>query len=193
MDMRLRRMTFWLLVATLGLSAAERREAEEYAIWLSEAAVGPRMAQPNRVQRGRVRMDAPELERLARAVDASQKSVRTALREMGLPITGSTRYLLNAVFVEATAEQAARLRSLAGVRGVVRMQRYRVRLNTALDLINVPQAWTALGGSSRAGAGMRIAIIDSGFDHTHPALQGPRPYSPRGLSPRAAGGSPLHQ
>lgn len=179
MDMRLRRMLLWLLAAASCLAAAERREPEEYAVWLSEPAVGPRMAQP-----GRIRLQTPELERLARAVDASQKPLRTTLREMGLPITGSTRYLLNAVFVEASAEQAERLRSLPGVRGVVRMQRYHVRLNTAADLINVPQAWTALGGSSRAGAGMRIAIIDSGFDHTHPALQGPDLTPPAGF-PRA--------
>lgn len=175
--MRFRRTVLWLLMASLEAVAAGRREPDEYLVWLSEPAVGPRMSSPNRGRKG---ADPG----LARAVDASQKPMRTALGDLGLPITGATRYLLNGIFVEATAEQAAQVRSLAGVRGVVRMQRYRVRLNTGADLIGAPAAWTALGGTSRAGAGIRIAVIDSGIDATNAALQDPNLTPPPGF-PRA--------
>ena len=37
--------------------------------------------------------------------------------------------------------------------------------------MNAPAAWTALGGVNNAGAGVRIAIIDSGIDQTHPSFK----------------------
>ena len=40
-------------------------------------------------------------------------------------------------------------------------------LNKALDLMDVPAAWTALGGSGSAGTGTRIAILDTGFVRRH--------------------------
>src|SRR5262249_40334941 len=53
----------------------------------------------------------------------------------------------------------------------VRMARYRRLLNAAADLINAPAAWNALGGIPNAGAGIRIAVIDSGIDNANPAFQ----------------------
>ena len=38
------------------------------------------------------------------------------------------------------------------------------------NLIGAPAVWTALGGQSNAGAGMKIGIIDTGIDQTHPFL-----------------------
>src|SRR5262249_8223296 len=37
--------------------------------------------------------------------------------------------------------------------------------------INVPAAWSLLGGTTNAGAGVRIGIIDTGIQATHPAFQ----------------------
>ena len=47
----------------------------------------------------------------------------------------------------------------------------RLNLNRATQLVNAPAAWTALGGVQNAGAGIKIAIIDTGIDQTHPAFQ----------------------
>lgn len=41
-------------------------------------------------------------------------------------------------------------------------------LDESLDLIDVDHMWNALGGVDDAGEGMKIAIIDSGIDPTHP-------------------------
>ena len=45
------------------------------------------------------------------------------------------------------------------------------KLNKALDLVNASGAWSALGGPNNAGAGIKIAILDSGIDETHPGFQ----------------------
>jgi uncharacterized protein (TIGR03437 family) len=165
--MRFQRILLWLMAATLWLNAASRRDPDEYLVWLSEAPVGARKEKDRSL-----------------TVAARQESIRAALVDQGLRVTGTVRYLLNGLFVEASAEQAERLRGLSGVRAVVRMQRYRPLLNTAANLINTSQAWTAVGGPSRAGAGIRIAIIDSGIDPAHAAFQDPSLTPPPGF-PRA--------
>ena len=38
-------------------------------------------------------------------------------------------------------------------------------------MMNAPAAWTALGGPNNAGKGIKVAIIDTGIDQTHPAFQ----------------------
>ncbi len=175
-----RRILVVLLLAGLGLPA-ERREPSSWFVWLSEPGTGPRLAQP---LPSRARLHSAELDRLTRLVDASQKPIRNAIRDLGLPVTGSMHHLLNGVFVTASDEQAARLRALPGVRGVVRMQRYRLRLNAAAELLNTSAAWTAVGGVSQAGKGIRIAVIDSGIDDTNPAFNDPSLTPPAGF-PRA--------
>jgi minor extracellular serine protease Vpr len=39
-----------------------------------------------------------------------------------------------------------------------------------LSLVHANEAWTAAGGAANAGAGVKVAIIDSGIDVTHPCF-----------------------
>ena len=39
-----------------------------------------------------------------------------------------------------------------------------------LSLIHANEAWTAVGGAANAGAGVKVAVIDSGIDATHPCF-----------------------
>src|SRR5438876_12282932 len=43
-------------------------------------------------------------------------------------------------------------------------------MNRSNTLIGSPTLWAADGGQSNAGAGMKIGIIDTGIDFTHPFL-----------------------
>src|SRR5262249_19412174 len=61
--------------------------------------------------------------------------------------------------------------SLPGVAHVVRTPRLHMELDRAINLQNVPAAWSAVGGASNAGAGIKIGIIDSGIDQNHPGFQ----------------------
>lgn len=110
--------------------------------------------------------------RTARAqVAASQAGVKAALASRKIPMLGSVDIIANAIFVSASDAEAAQLRQLPGVQFIQRMPRFKKHLAKALDLVNTTSAWNALGGSQNAGAGMKIAIIDSGIDNTHPAFQ----------------------
>ncbi len=102
---------------------------------------------------------------------AAQNSLRSELARRNFAVTGSVDTVLNAVFVRATPDRLDELRALPGVKGVVRMRRMMPKLDRAAVLVNAQGAWNALGGDQKAGLGMKIAIIDSGIDQTHPAFQ----------------------
>ncbi len=138
-----------LLIGLLPALAGER--LTRYAIVLSEppAAAG--------TQRSRLA--------------ASQQNLRATLEQRKIRVTGSVQTLANAIFVETARENAAALRAMPGVKYVQEMMRIQRKMDKALPLVNAPAAWTALGGVNNAGAGMRIAIIDSGIDQNNPSFK----------------------
>ena len=98
-------------------------------------------------------------------------SVKARLRARGIPIASESSILLNAIFVNADSARLADLQAIPGVLYVARVPRFHRSLDRAVQLLNVPAAWTQLGGTSNAGAGVKIAIIDTGIANTHPAFQ----------------------
>ncbi len=104
-------------------------------------------------------------------IQARQEALRAGLAARRVQVTGSASTLMNAVFVAAPEGRVPELRSLPGVTAVVPVRTYRLRLNRAADLVRAPAAWSVLGGTSASGAGLKIAILDTGVDHTHPAFQ----------------------
>ncbi len=119
---------------------------------------------------------------------AAQSNVRRALADRNIQVTGAVQTIANAVFVVASEEQAAALRTLPGVAGVQLMRPVKRSLNRAIGLMNVAGAWSALQGEGNAGAGMKIAILDTGIDQTHPAFQDGSLQMPPGF-PKCAGQS----
>ncbi len=101
----------------------------------------------------------------------SQKAMRGDLSRMKVREMGSTETLVNAVFVEATAEEALELAGRPGVKYVQRLRKYKRLDQAASQLVQAQAAWSALGGVENAGAGVKIGILDSGIDQTHPAFQ----------------------
>jgi uncharacterized protein (TIGR03437 family) len=89
--------------------------------------------------------------------------------------------LANAIFVTVPPGRVAELRTLPGVQAVVPMLTMHPKLNQALNLVGASAAWTALGGGTNAGAGVTIAILDTGIDQTHPGFQDPSLAMPPGF------------
>jgi len=102
---------------------------------------------------------------------SAQESVKRELRTRGIHIIGASHILLNAIFVAANPADAEGLRAITGVAHVAPMRRFHLSLDKAEQLINVPAAWNLLGGTTNAGAGIKIGIIDTGIQATHPAFQ----------------------
>jgi minor extracellular serine protease Vpr len=104
-------------------------------------------------------------------VESAQALVRNELAARRIRVTWSVSNVLNAVFVAAPASRLADLQSIPGIVGVVPLHRRKMLLNDATALLNGVQAWTITGGLNNAGAGIKIGILDTGIDQTHPMLQ----------------------
>ncbi|GAB4369156.1 MAG: hypothetical protein OHK0021_12190 [Bryobacter sp.] len=99
-----------------------------------------------------------------------QGKLRLALAQAKVQVLDATQVVLNALYVRATPEQAKALEKMPGVLRVDKMRKLYAHANRALDVNNVRAAWNRVGGPAGAGAGVRIAIIDSGIDQNHPAF-----------------------
>ena len=156
-------MKFLILLA-LGTAAFAQ---ERYAVVLEEAPVA--VARTGRAK-----------------VLESQNSVRKNFGRMKVREMGTTETLVNAVFIEASEEPAAEMRRMPGVKYVQRLRKYKRLDQPAADLARVQAAWNVTGGAENAGAGVKIGILDTGIDHTHPALQDTSLAMPSGY-PRCTG------
>lgn len=166
-------------MALLGASLLPAQAARNrYALILEDSPVA--------VQFSRQRMAQPESANYRRTLQQRQQSVRGELARRGIVPTGSVATLLNAVFVVAPADSVADLKTIPGVKSVVPIRIYHRKLNRATALVNAPAAWGALGGVNNAGAGVKIAILDTGIDQQHPAFQEPSLPMPAGY-PRCNG------
>jgi uncharacterized protein (TIGR03437 family) len=125
----------------------------------------------SRVVRNGVKRDSPQVAAARDAIRQKQQSVISQAESAGFKVTGRVDTLLNAIFVHATPRDLPKLRALPGVLSVAPMRKAKPLLNTAVVLVNAPAAWNIFGGSTAAGSGQKIAIIDTGIDYTHPAFQ----------------------
>ena len=163
-----------LLVLVLGASSGFAQPAQErdavlapnrYILFLDDDPVSARFA-----KREEWRTAAAIAYR--QQVESRQRSVMQDLAGRNITVAGAVSTVMNAIFVVAPPERLPELRSVPGVIGVMPERRVAPSLNHATALANAPAAWaqTAIGGQANAGNGIKIGIIDSGIDQTHPAF-----------------------
>ena len=89
----------------------------------------------------------------------------------GAKVTGEFDIALNAVAVQLNG---ATLAQVSATPMVVNAQYQGLYYPNATDpdvaLISAPQAWALAGGSGTAGAGVKVAIVDTGIDISHPCF-----------------------
>ncbi len=157
-------LLLWLALAAPLFAAPAPRGVDRYALILDDAPVATHI-------RSRAELAGPEARAAAARIAVAQRGLRDELARRSIRVTGSVQTLLNAVFVIATPQQAAALAKLPGVRGAAWMPPVKLHMDTAIDLVNARNAWQRVNGMNNAGAGVKIGIIDTGIDQTHPAFQ----------------------
>lgn len=165
------RRLFALFLVTVPCVA---QAAERYAVILTEPSVAARFAT-------RADMFSPGAAAARVQLETQQRLLRARLEDQQFSITGSSSLLLNAVFVAATPDQVTQLEKLPGVAGVVLLRKYNKLLNKALPLTGADLAWPDVGGFPGAGKGIRIGLLDTGVDQTHPSLQDNTLHAPAGF------------
>src|SRR2546426_832869 len=78
--------------------------------------------------------------------------------------------VLNAIAVQLNGHSMSHLLNAPGASWVVADYLFHLEMNRSPTLIGAPVLWNAVGGQSNAGAGVKIGIIDTGIDQTHPFL-----------------------
>lgn len=116
-------------------------------------------------------------------IGAQHARTERALQGRGARVTARVDTVANALIVEAP--DRASLQSLPGVLRVVPVRALRPLLAKALQNHAVPEAWDLAGGVEKAGAGIKIAILDTGIDTSHPGFQPPEGFSAPEGYPRA--------
>jgi minor extracellular serine protease Vpr len=87
-------------------------------------------------------------------------------------VTGEFDISLNAVAVQLNGSKLGTIASAPMVKQAQYEGLYRPMDNADPDLalIHAIDAWTAAGGAANAGAGVKVGIIDTGIDQTHPCF-----------------------
>jgi minor extracellular serine protease Vpr len=94
---------------------------------------------------------------------------RLAHRLPGVRVQRTYQVVLNALAVKMTRGQAAIARRLNGVRAVTPDIPYQLQMFSTPAQIGAPTLWGQVGGQSNAGAGVKVAIVDSGIFVRHDA------------------------
>jgi minor extracellular serine protease Vpr len=170
----MRFLSFVILAALAAVPGNAQFARNRYTLILEDPPVAERFA-------GREAIHSAAGETYRTQITAKQQNLLQELASRNILVTGSVSRFQNAVFVMASPDKVAMLSSLPGVKAVMRQRTYKPQLNLAPGLIDVPAAWATLGGIQNAGSGVKIGIIDTGIDQTHPALQDPTLQLPAGF------------
>ncbi len=98
-------------------------------------------------------------------------TVRAAIAERSGVVRDSLERVMNALIVDIDESRLAELESLPGVRKIYRDRQAHFDMDHAIGLVKARDAWRLAGGGDQAGKGMKIAIVDTGIDITHPAFK----------------------
>jgi len=116
-----------------------------------------------------------------RALLSAQRNAFKTWLQQNAPkanVTGQYDISLNAVAVQLNGTPLAILAGAPGVRMAQYQGLYHPTADPAtavdpdLSLISAQAAWARDGGSPSAGAGVKVAIVDTGIDITHPCFSG---------------------
>ena len=94
---------------------------------------------------------------------------RLAHRLPGIHVQRTYQVVLNGLAVKMNRGQAAVARRMKGVRAVTPDIPYQLDMFSTPQQIGAPTLWGQVGGQSNAGAGVKVAIVDSGIFVRHDA------------------------
>ena len=113
-------------------------------------------------------------------IQQQQRLMRGQVEAAEAQVVRTLDTVANAFIVNIPDEKAANLASIPGVLRVHPVRKFKLSLDHALPLHHVPEAWQQVG-IGNAGAGMKIAMIDTGIDVQHPGFQDPSLSVPTGF------------
>lgn len=116
-------------------------------------------------------------------LDARREDVigRLRARIPSAEVGAQYRTVWNGFALSIPAASVRQLAELPGVAAIHRVREYFPTLDASNPAMGAPVLWSALGGDDRAGAGMKIGIIDTGVDFSNPMFSDPTLSPPDGF------------
>jgi subtilisin family serine protease len=97
-------------------------------------------------------------------IQTHQKPVADAVRQSGGVVVGAMQDAYNGLHVHVRSTALTALAAMPGVVAIHLVPTYKPALTQSVPYISAPQAWTSTG---ETGAGVKIAMIDTGVDFYH--------------------------
>ncbi|HYK90874.1 MAG TPA: S8 family serine peptidase, partial [Acidobacteriota bacterium] len=122
----------------------------------------------------RLNLTSPRAATYRERIRKEQSAVRQRLEALeGVQVRGSVDTVMDALIARVPVGMYSAVRKLPGVKKLYFSRPQRMTLDAAAEVHNAQAAWEKAGGSARAGAGVKIGIIDSGIDMTNPMFVDP--------------------
>jgi len=169
----------WVLVLILPLLAAGA-DLNRYIIELSGDPIATRLSQETKRTGARPAMTSEVVRAHRQQIRKDQDQLRVSLKDLGVEVLESTEMISNSLIVRMPDDAVAKVEALPGVKRVRQAHPVKPELDHAVPLHKVPQAWNIIG-VDKAGLGVKIGMIDSGIDITHPGMQDSTLQTPSGF------------
>jgi subtilisin family serine protease len=132
---------------------------------------------------GAVDVNAPASTAYRDQLEARQARFEDRLADVAPGATTERTYqvVLNGLAVSMSPEEAAEVRELPGVRAVTPDIPFQLDMFATPAQIGAPAVWEQLGGTEKAGRGVKVAIIDSGIYTPNPCFDDTGYSTPRGF------------
>lgn len=111
-----------------------------------------------------------EKQALRQQLEAKQNALKGQLSAAGAQVVGQMQDAYNGIHVIVPQKNIPLLASLPGVAAIHAVPSFDTDNVNGVPYIGAPQAW---GNFSLTGAGVNVAVIDSGIDYTHADFGGP--------------------
>jgi subtilisin family serine protease len=107
-------------------------------------------------------------------VEQAQQSLLAPLASLGATVLYRTQRLYNGIAAHVDASKLEQIGGLPGVKAIHPLVRYERSTESSVRLIGAPELWQGVGAPPElTGAGLKIAIIDTGVDYLHAGFGGP--------------------
>src|SRR5260370_39450366 len=157
-------VVLWLPLLAVGANPT-------YIVELTGDPVATHVVKESKRTGKKVAMDSEVARTRRDQIRVEQKEVQTAVEKLGAKVIGHTETVGNTLIVSMRDSLVDQVAALPGVKRVQKSRPVKMNLDHALPLHKVLQAWAATGGMATAGLGIKIGMIDTGIDITHPGMQ----------------------
>ena len=135
-----------------------------------ELADAPVAVQEANARKNGVSLSPSDKKNIRQQLEAKQNQLHGQLSAAGAQVVGQMQDAYNGIHIIVPQKNLLQLASLPGVTAIHAVPSFNLDNVNGVPYVGAPQAW---GNFSLTGAGVNVAVIDTGIDYTHADFGGP--------------------